>query len=70
MTSEEARLLRFAIEYPAWHSFARGNSPKTRAALLRLEASSLVRIIRHRAPAEWQFRLAHYAARAENGAAI
>lgn len=59
MTSEEARLLRFAIRYPnTWHSFARGQAQRTRTALVRLEVAGAIDIDRNRPPAQWQFRLA------------
>jgi hypothetical protein len=40
MTREQARLLRFALKYPGWHSFA----PKYRRTLRTLEAHGLVNI--------------------------
>lgn len=57
MGNEAIRLLRFAIRYPqGWHSVTRGQ-PRVRRALATLEGHGLIELRRHKAPAQWQFRI-------------
>lgn len=62
LRGEVGRLARYVLRFPdSWHTLSRGNPPKTRRALLRLEELGLVQIARYSPalkPSGDMFRLA------------
>jgi hypothetical protein len=50
------RLLRFAINYPGWHTLSPGDQAANRAAT-RLAELGLIEIVEHVSPRNRQFRL-------------
>lgn len=52
----QAAMIRFAREYPGWHSIATTDGGLTKRVALSLEKAGVIEILRHPAPASWQFR--------------